>query len=42
MLSSMAELALIENLLPYGSPTTSMVLSTPLERQPVLAFLKNI
>ena len=43
MLSSMAELeALIESLLPYGSPTTSMVLSTPLERQPTLTFLKNI
>jgi Lrp/AsnC family leucine-responsive transcriptional regulator len=34
VLSSMAELeTLIENLLPYGSPTTSMVLSTPLERR---------
>ena len=42
MLSTMGELeALIESLLPYGSPTTSMVLSTPLERKPQLAFLKN-
>lgn len=43
VLPSMAELeALIESLLPYGSPTTSMILSTPLERQPTLSFLKNI
>jgi Lrp/AsnC family leucine-responsive transcriptional regulator len=43
MLSSMSELELlIESLLPYGSPTTSMVLSTPLERKPQLAFLKNV
>jgi len=43
MLSSMAELEiLIESLLPYGSPTTSMVLSTPLERKPALALLRNI
>lgn len=37
-LSSLAELeGLIEKLLPYGSPTTSMVLSTPVERkQPTL------
>jgi Lrp/AsnC family leucine-responsive transcriptional regulator len=43
MLSSMGELeALIESLLPYGSPTTSMVLSTPLERKPQLALLKNV
>ena len=42
MLSSMGELeSLIESLLPYGSPTTSMVLSTPLERKPQLAFLKS-
>lgn len=42
ILSSMSELeTLIESLLPYGSPTTSMVLSTPLERQPTLGFLKN-
>lgn len=42
MLSSMRELeALIESLLPYGSPTTGMVLSTPLERKPPLTFLKN-
>lgn len=38
-LSSMAELEdLIERLLPYGSPTTSMVLSTPLERKQPLHF----
>jgi Lrp/AsnC family leucine-responsive transcriptional regulator len=43
MLSSMAELEiLIESLLPYGSPTTSMVLSTPLERKPALALLRNL
>jgi len=43
MLSSIGELeSLIESLLPYGSPTTSMVLSTPLERKPQLAFLKNL
>ncbi len=43
MLSSMSDLeALIESLLPYGSPTTSMVLSTPLERQKTLTFLKNV
>ena len=36
MVSSVAELeALIESLLPYGNPTTSMVLSTPLERKPL-------
>jgi Lrp/AsnC family leucine-responsive transcriptional regulator len=34
VLSSVAQLEdLIEKLLPYGSPTTSMVLSTPLERK---------
>jgi Lrp/AsnC family leucine-responsive transcriptional regulator len=34
VLSSMTDLEdLIEKLLPYGSPTTSMVLSTPLERR---------
>jgi Lrp/AsnC family leucine-responsive transcriptional regulator len=34
VLSSVAELeGLIEKLLPYGSPTTSIVLSTPLERK---------
>jgi Lrp/AsnC family leucine-responsive transcriptional regulator len=34
VLSSVAELeCLIEKLLPYGSPTTSIVLSTPLERK---------
>jgi Lrp/AsnC family leucine-responsive transcriptional regulator len=38
MLSSMTDLeSLIEDLLPYGSPTTSMVLSTPLDRKPTLA-----
>jgi Lrp/AsnC family leucine-responsive transcriptional regulator len=36
VLSSVAELEdLIERLLPYGSPTTSMVLSTPLERKQI-------
>ena len=39
VLSSMTELEdLIEKLLPYGSPTTSMVLSTPLERKRLLRF----
>ena len=39
VLSSMTELEdLIEKLLPYGSPTTSMVLSTPLERKQLLHF----
>jgi len=34
VLSSVGELeCLIEKLLPYGSPTTSIVLSTPLERK---------
>jgi len=34
VLSSVAQLEdLIEKLLPYGNPTTSMVLSTPLERK---------
>lgn len=33
---------LIERLLPYGSPTTSMVLSTPLERKQASALLKEI
>jgi len=43
MLSSVAELEdLIEKLLPYGSPTTSMVLSTPLERKPALTLLGSI
>ncbi len=42
-LSSVAELELlIEKLLAYGSPTTSMVLSTPLERKPALEILKNL
>jgi Lrp/AsnC family leucine-responsive transcriptional regulator len=39
ILASMTELEdLIEKLLPYGSPTTSMVLSTPLERKQLLRF----
>ena len=39
MLASMTDLEdLIEKLLPYGSPTTSMVLSTPLERKRPLRF----
>jgi Lrp/AsnC family leucine-responsive transcriptional regulator len=43
LLASMTELeVLIEDLLPYGSPTTSMVLSTPLERNPSMTLLKNI
>jgi Lrp/AsnC family leucine-responsive transcriptional regulator len=41
ILSSVAQLEdLIEKLLPYGSPTTSMVLSTPLERKK-LSLLGN-
>jgi DNA-binding Lrp family transcriptional regulator len=40
ILSSMDELeSLIEKLLPYGSPTTSMVLSTPLERKQPTVFI---
>lgn len=39
VLASMTELEdLIEKLLPYGSPTTSMVLSTPLERKQLHHF----
>jgi Lrp/AsnC family leucine-responsive transcriptional regulator len=39
VLASTTELEdLIEKLLPYGSPTTSMVLSTPLERRRPLRF----
>jgi Lrp/AsnC family leucine-responsive transcriptional regulator len=39
VLASMTDLEnLIEKLLPYGSPTTSMVLSTPLERKSALRF----
>lgn len=39
VLASTTELEdLIEKLLPYGSPTTSMVLSTPLERKRPLHF----
>jgi Lrp/AsnC family transcriptional regulator, leucine-responsive regulatory protein len=43
VLSSVAELeGLIEKLLPYGSPTTSIVLSTPVERkQPSLLVTKR-
>jgi Lrp/AsnC family leucine-responsive transcriptional regulator len=33
---------LIEKLLPYGSPTTSMVLSTPLERKQVSGLLNSL
>lgn len=33
---------LIEKLLPYGNPTTSMVLSTPLERKQVSHLLNNL
>jgi Lrp/AsnC family leucine-responsive transcriptional regulator len=41
-LATMAEMeALIESLLPYGSPTTSMVLSTPLERRRFPAVLRT-
>ena len=43
MLTSVAELeTLIERLLPYGSPTTSMVLSTLLERRRFPETFKNI
>lgn len=43
MLSSVSELeALIEDLLPFGSPTTSMVLSTPLERKPAQALMRAV
>jgi Lrp/AsnC family leucine-responsive transcriptional regulator len=34
--------SLIERLLPYGMPTTSMVLSTPIYRQPETYLLKRI
>jgi Lrp/AsnC family leucine-responsive transcriptional regulator len=33
---------LIEKLLPYGSPTTSMVLSTPVDRKPSAHLLRNL
>jgi Lrp/AsnC family leucine-responsive transcriptional regulator len=33
---------LIEKLLPYGSPTTSMVLSTPVDRGPAIHLLRNL
>jgi Lrp/AsnC family leucine-responsive transcriptional regulator len=43
VLSSVSELeTLIEKLLAYGSPTTSMVLSTPLEREPAVELLKHL
>ena len=42
-LSSSEELErLIEKLLPYGSPTTSMVLSTPVDRGPASHLLRNL
>ena len=42
VLSSVTQLEdLIEKLLPYGSPTTSMVLSTPLERKQI-SLLANV
>ena len=42
MLSSIDQLEpLIERLLPYGMPTTSMVLSTPIYRQQEAWLLKN-
>ena len=42
-LSSTEELErLIEKLLPYGSPTTSMVLSTPVDRGPAALLLPNL
>jgi Lrp/AsnC family leucine-responsive transcriptional regulator len=41
-LGSTAELeSLIEKLLPYGSPTTSLVLSTPVERGAAGELLRN-
>ncbi len=43
VLSSIAQLEdLIEKLLPYGSPTTSLVLSTPLERKQISSLLNNV
>jgi Lrp/AsnC family transcriptional regulator, leucine-responsive regulatory protein len=42
VLTSVAHLEeLIERLLPYGSPTTSIVLSTPLERMPGSGLLND-
>lgn len=42
-LSSTEELErLIEKLLPFGSPTTSMVLSTPVDRGPVTQLLRTL
>jgi Lrp/AsnC family leucine-responsive transcriptional regulator len=43
VLASTQELELlIEKLLPYGSPTTSMVLSTPVDRAPAAHLLRNL
>ncbi len=43
MLASVAQLEdLIERLLPYGTPTTSMVLSTPLKRNQNAHLLNSI
>jgi Lrp/AsnC family leucine-responsive transcriptional regulator len=43
VLSSTEELErLIEKLLPYGSPTTSMVLSTPVHRKPAAHLLRSL
>lgn len=43
VLSSVAQLEdLIERLLPYGSPTTSMVLSTPLDRRAATSLLNGL
>ena len=43
MLQSTEELeTLIEKLLPYGMPTTSMVLSTPVERKQAALFLRGL
>lgn len=43
MLSSVGQLeVLIERLLPYGTPTTSMVLSTPLKRNENAHLLQSL
>jgi Lrp/AsnC family leucine-responsive transcriptional regulator len=43
VLASTAELErLIEKLLPYGTPTTSMVLSTPVDRRPATHLLRHL
>jgi len=43
MLSSVGQLEiLIERLLPYGTPTTSMVLSTPLKRNENAHLLQSL